>query len=245
MLDPYVPTPRERRELGKVVSLVQASLPPLPLQTPVSGSAPTEASGASDPDSSGVAPSEGSLANVNPRARSAAPRPESRRSSPWLWFAAVLALAMATGLGMMSNRADEEAGASPSPALGEEATPAPKPTISAEPAPAAEARDRAPLPVVPAAETTTGSEAHAEPAAAAATAEPVVRAPKPGRLSIAVFPWGDVWIDGKPHGKAPVRNVTLSPGRHKVSAGQGEPWKTRVVRVKEGQPLRVQFDLSE
>ena len=243
MLDPYVPTPRERRELGKVVSLVQASVPPLPLQTPVSGSAPTEASGESGSESTRVAPSDRSLSKVKPPA----PRPEPRRSSPWLWFAGVLALAMATGLGMMINRADDAAGPSTSPALGGEATPAPESTTPAAPPPAraAEARDPAPLPKKPAAETTASSEAHGETAAAAETAEPVARAPQPGRLSVAVFPWGDVWIDGKPHGKAPIRNVAIPPGRHKVSAGQGEPWKTRLVRVKEGQPLRVQFDLSE
>jgi hypothetical protein len=90
------------------------------------------------------------------------------------------------------------------------------------------------------------AETAGEPLAApAVAAEPVAPSPKPGRLSVAVFPWGDVWIDGKLRGRAPVRNVTLAPGRHKVSAGQGEPWKTRVVRLKEGQRLKVQFDLSE
>jgi hypothetical protein len=85
-----------------------------------------------------------------------------------------------------------------------------------------------------------------DPAASVAAAtEPLAQGPQPGRLSVAVFPWGDVWIDGKHRGRAPIRNVTLPAGRHKVSAGQGKPSKTQVVRLKEGQRRTVQFDLSE
>jgi hypothetical protein len=96
------------------------------------------------------------------------------------------------------------------------------------------------------ADTGVAEEAPAEPVAAApAAAEPVAEEPKPGRLSVTVFPWGDVWIDGKHRGKAPVRRIALPPGRHKVSAGQGKPSKTRMVRLKAGQGRSVQFDLSK
>ena len=235
MLDPYVPTPRERRVLGKAVSLVRASLPPLPNQTPASGSAPTESSGEPDRESSGVEPSSSSFAGAQAVPTPPAPQAKQRRSSPWLWLLAVLALGIAAGLGMMINRTENVGEPSPPPILGEEATPAadPAPTTLAEPppAPVAEGGDAADVPI--------------EAAAGDPTAKPVVQAPRRGRISVAVFPWGDVWIDGKPQGKAPVRNVALPPGRYKVSAGQGEPSKTRVVRLKEGQRLKVQFDLSE
>jgi serine/threonine-protein kinase len=232
MLDPYVPSPRERRELGKAVSAVRASLPaPAPL-TPVSGSAPTEASGEPNREASGVARTGSSLpdAEVAPSSSSPQPRTLSRR----VWLAAVLLLGMAVGVGLWVNRA--ERAPAPAPAAEEGAAPEADRTPSAAPEP----------PPARTADTGAAEEAPAEPVAAVpAAAEPVAEEPKPGRLSVTVFPWGDVWIDGKHRGKAPVRSVALPPGRHKVSAGQGKPSKTRVVRLKAGQRRSVQFDLSK
>jgi len=236
MLDPYVPSPRERRELGKAVSVVRASLPSLPPPNPASGSAPTEASGEPNREASGVAPTSSSLASAQPAPPSPAPQSKPRAPSPRFWLAGVVVLIIAAGIGLWVNRAEDVRAPAASPVLQEEATPTSDrtPTTAAEPPPA------------PTANTAAAETSPSEPAAAvAAAAEPVAKSSKPGRLSVAVFPWGDVWIDGKPRGRAPVRNVALPPGRHKVSAGQGEPSKTQVVRLKEGQRRTIQFDLSE
>jgi len=221
MLDPYVPSPRERRELGKAVSIVRASLPaPAPL-TPVSGSAPTDASGEPNREASGVARTGSSL----PGGEVASPSPSPRTPSRRVWLAAVLVLGIAAGFGLWANRVER----APAPAAERAPT-----TATPEPTP------------TPAADTVVEGESPAEPAAAVAkAAEPVAQEPKPGRLSVTVFPWGDVWIDGKPRGKAPVLRVALPRGRHKVSAGQGTPSKTRVVRLKAGQRRSIQFDLSK
>jgi serine/threonine protein kinase len=237
-LDPYVPSPRERRELGKTVAELRASLPPLAGDKPVSGSAPTESSGEPSGEGSGVARTSSSLADAQPSATSPEPQPESPAPSRRLWVAGVfvLAIAIASGVGLWVNRAERDGALTTSPVVEEQAAPVAAPTTVAEPE----------TPPTPAADTPAAAESPGELATAAAPPpEPVVEAPKPARLSVAVFPWGDVWIDGKPRGRAPVRNAALPPGRHKVSAGQGEPSKTQVVRLKPGQRRNVQFDLSE
>jgi serine/threonine-protein kinase len=238
MLDPYVPSPRERRELGKAVSVVRASMPaPSPLN-PVSGSGPTEASGEPNREASGVARTSsslpGSVAAPTPPspAFEAKPRPPSRP----VWLVGVLLLGIAAVFGLWANRAGRAPAPATSPVLEEAVTPAADevPTTTPEPPP------------TPAADTALGEESPAEPAAAVPeAAEPATRDPKPGRLSVAVFPWGDVWIDGKHRGKAPILKLPLPPGRHKVSVGQGEASKTRVVRLKPGQRRSIQFDLSK
>jgi len=251
MLDPHVPTPRERRELGRMAAEVRDSRAPLPMQTPASGSAPTEASGESDRAASGVEASRRSFSmegaeEPSPPVPSA--RPDAPKSSPWLWFAGLLALAAALGVGMMINRADTTSDGSSGPVHKQEVAPA------ADPEPSTRVGSKSASAAPESENASAESKADASPDATApdqtdesdaARAKPAARAPKRGRLSVAVFPWGDVWIDGEPQGKAPVRGVALQPGRHEVSAGQGEPWKTRVVRVKPGQPVRLQFDLSE
>jgi serine/threonine protein kinase len=63
-------------------------------------------------------------------------------------------------------------------------------------------------------------------------------------LTVAVFPWGEVWINGKPRGTAPLKNQALKPGVYKVSAGQGAPSKTKTVRLGPGQRKTVVFDLT-
>lgn len=237
MLDPYVPSPRERRELGNVVSGVRASMPSPAPPNLASGSAPTEPSGEPNAESSGVARASGSLPGVEASPTSPATQPQPRTPSRRVWLAGVLALGIAAGIGLWINPVEENAPAPATlPVLEERASPAADRTPTTTPEP----------PPTPAADTEAAGESPGDQApAVAAAAEPVAQDPKPGRLSVAVFPWGDVWIDGKHRGKAPVLKVALPPGRHKVSAGQGEPSKTKVVRLKEGQQRSIQFDLSE
>jgi hypothetical protein len=67
---------------------------------------------------------------------------------------------------------------------------------------------------------------------------------KPARLQVTVFPWGDVWINGKRRGPAPLERVTLKPGRYRISAGQGKPSRTKRIVLEPGERRTVAFDLT-
>jgi eukaryotic-like serine/threonine-protein kinase len=77
---------------------------------------------------------------------------------------------------------------------------------------------------------------HVEPA------EDFAAAPD-GSLRVVVIPWGSVWIDGVPHGRAP-RIVRLSPGPHWVGAGIDAVEKKKRVQVRAGATRTVELDLS-
>ncbi len=76
-------------------------------------------------------------------------------------------------------------------------------------------------------------------------APPVIKQPTPARLTVLVSPWGNVWINGKPRGAAPLKNASLKPGRYKVSAGRGSPSETRTVGLRAGQRQTIRFDLAD
>ncbi|MGB5809225.1 MAG: hypothetical protein WBG86_01770, partial [Polyangiales bacterium] len=80
---------------------------------------------------------------------------------------------------------------------------------------------------------------------AASTGEPAEKAVAPARLSVEVFPWGEVWINGRRRGTAPLKNIVLKPGRYRVAAGRDSPTETRVVRLRPGQRDTVRFDLTD
>ncbi|MFZ1866235.1 MAG: serine/threonine-protein kinase [Polyangiales bacterium] len=67
----------------------------------------------------------------------------------------------------------------------------------------------------------------------------------PAHLTVLVSPWGNVWINGKPQGAAPLKRATLKPGRYKISAGQGEPTASRTIRLRAGDRKTIRFDLVE
>jgi serine/threonine-protein kinase len=78
----------------------------------------------------------------------------------------------------------------------------------------------------------------AKPAAERPTA-----APKgPGRLEIAVAPWGDVLVDGKKRGRTPPLLVLDVPaGAHTIEIRNAtSPAHTARVEVKPGETLRIQ-----
>ena len=68
---------------------------------------------------------------------------------------------------------------------------------------------------------------------------------KPGRLSIVVMPWGNIWINGEPWGPAPLRKEPLPPGKYTVSVGRQGPTETKVVRLRPGQNRTLNFDLTD
>lgn len=68
-------------------------------------------------------------------------------------------------------------------------------------------------------------------------------APSRGWLRIVVEPWGNVWIDGRYFGRAPVK-ARLPKGRHVIEAGREIPSKRRVVRVQPGARKEVDLRLD-
>jgi eukaryotic-like serine/threonine-protein kinase len=70
-------------------------------------------------------------------------------------------------------------------------------------------------------------------------------APRPARarLRVGVFPAGQVWIDGRPRGAAPL-SVVLAPGPHAVAAGIETPAQTRILLLAAGADEQLFFDLQ-
>ena len=60
-----------------------------------------------------------------------------------------------------------------------------------------------------------------------------------------VIPWGDIWINGKRWGAAPMMNESLKPGRYRVSVGQDGPARSKTVRLRPGDDRTLSFDLTK
>jgi len=76
-----------------------------------------------------------------------------------------------------------------------------------------------------------------------AVEKPAAAAPKgPGRLEIAVAPWGDVLVDGKKRGRTPPLLVIDVPaGAHTIEIRNAtSPAHTARVEVKPGETIRIQ-----
>lgn len=66
-------------------------------------------------------------------------------------------------------------------------------------------------------------------------------------LKIVVQPFGDVWVDGKRLGQAPV-SIKVDPGSHEVAVGDGRPKERRTIQVEAGQREYLEItrrDLAE
>jgi hypothetical protein len=74
-------------------------------------------------------------------------------------------------------------------------------------------------------------------------AQPPARVGK-GWVYVVVQPWGEVWIDGKPWGRAPVK-ARLPKGRHVIKAGRELPTQTRVVEIEAGTRQEIEFSLTD
>jgi serine/threonine protein kinase len=124
------------------------------------------------------------------------------------------------------------------------AEPAPK----QEPAPAA-SLEESHTPPSPAVDETPrdATETDAQPSESPSVrkAQPAVTAPRPARLTVVVFPWGNVWVNGKHMGQAPLEDEELKSGRYEIGAGQGSPTRTRTVRLRAGQRKTVSFELAQ
>ena len=99
-------------------------------------------------------------------------------------------------------------------------------------------------PVVVAAETAAPD--RSTPDDAARTPSVSVEAPEDqgpeqiaqGRLVVYAEPWGNVWINGKPVGRSPLRE-RLEPGVYKVQVGDTYPEEPQRIRVSSGKTREV------
>jgi len=64
--------------------------------------------------------------------------------------------------------------------------------------------------------------------------------PHTAELRVVAVPFGDVWIDGRPMGHAPV-TTRLSPGSHEVAVGDGKADQHRTLRLVAGEVQNVIF----
>ncbi|HEY6877305.1 MAG TPA: protein kinase [Polyangiales bacterium] len=60
-------------------------------------------------------------------------------------------------------------------------------------------------------------------------------------LTVVVVPFGEVWIDGKHVGEAPVRAYKLTPGTHEIGVGEGRASEKRIVELSAGQREELVF----
>ncbi|HET8644087.1 MAG TPA: protein kinase [Vicinamibacteria bacterium] len=120
------------------------------------------------------------------------------------------------------------------------------------PAPSPSPSAVSPRTAVAAAPSVAPSAARADPAPAppvtvVPSAEPPPRAapPEPGVLKVVVRPWGEVVVDDRSAGSAPV-TLRLEPGRHVVWIKHPD-YKplSRNVEVKAGQTVRLEIDMAQ
>jgi len=79
----------------------------------------------------------------------------------------------------------------------------------------------------------------AERAAPAESSE-TLRLGRSAQLRVVAIPFGDVWIDGKAMGHAPVE-TKLAPGSHEIEVGDGQPTLRRTMQLLPGETQSVIF----
>jgi len=251
-LDPFVPPPRMRRELGKMASESRAAEVARTSEPPSNGEKIADLQPERADRSSDLGREAGALvptSNAHPSRSSGRSSRGNRKVIAWAFFAAVL-IAGALALWPVDT-GDEviEAGDLATAKTAQSRTP-PRTVDAREPS--KEPWGEAPIETVNEADSasTRGKEngsgaPDTESTELGQRAEPAVPRAAPARLNVVVFPWGQVWINGKPRGSAPLQNLSLGAGRYKISAGQGAPSRTRTVRLREGERKTVEFDLTE
>lgn len=236
LLDEFVPSPRVRRKLGKLAVATRAAGSAPISEQRVSAERNTEAQPGSAQNATGISyaldevdrvAEVGGVSGDTPDGPGSTRR--SRRKLVSQIVASIFMVLVVVGLTIVSWPGTElTPNQEPSPAASlEESHPPPSPVPEEVP------------PEVP--------ETAAQPSEApsARKAHPVVTAPRPARLTVVVFPWGNVWVNGKHMGQAPLQDEELTPGRYKIGAGQGSPTRTRTVRLRAGQRKTVSFELAQ
>jgi class 3 adenylate cyclase len=123
------------------------------------------------------------------------------------------------------------------PALPPAVLPPPAPIAVADPAPAAK-------PPAPAAGGGPAViEGKKKLVLARAQSKPAEKPQPPGRVELAVAPWGEVLVDGKSRGiSPPLRVLELAPGTHTVEIRNSTfPAHVARVEVKAGEAVRIQY----
>ena len=249
-LDLLAPPPSVRRKLGEVVAEMRPSDPREAQEIssslrrdPAAGSQPSsETTGVERSAGVGAArpTTAGSRASTSPdRAKAGL----SRRQMGWLLAAVGAGLGgVAVGASRFWMPETGERGGGSEQDVTQDPSDTTGPATPVDTAPAPEETTRTPsaeLPDPAALSQPEGrSETEDEPVAAA-------NAPKPARLTVIVFPWGNVWVDGKPWGRSPVKDKKLPPGRYRIEVGQNKTAKTEIIRLKPGQRKTLRFDLTE
>jgi len=268
LLDPFVPSPRTRRELGSRVDGLRPEE-----DASVAGYAQPGgdddtalhdelAADESDQPTSGIVDAGESKKRLESWAEggivdSLPPDPPKRRSRGAGIMVALLAvgLLVAGGFALRSNEAGEVPSTEQPPAAANETAPAEQPaqeeppqeepTAPADPVEASAEPADAPEPTTSEAEEPDGApSADARPPAKRKQAEPPA-ASVPARLTVVVYPWGDVWINGQPRGSSPLKNFSLKPGRYEIGVGQGEPTVTQTIRLRSGEKRKLRLDVTK
>ena len=92
------------------------------------------------------------------------------------------------------------------------------------------------------------SNREARPSAPAAVAPSAAEQPRDCLMSIASFPWSELWIDGKDTGqRTPVVHYPVSCGAHKLTLKRRDLKLERVqqVTVAPGHELKQHYELSD
>lgn len=260
LLDPFVPSPRVRRQLGKRVTELRPEEEAISGYPPAFGEQDTAQHGDAGAEerkkrTSGIVGAGESQKYVEPWAEGDAPEARSAekatpRSSRRALSAALLALVLlaAGGVAWWSTR---DGGAEiPLAGVGTEA----EPVVTITPVEENPIDEEATVDVaspeglpdtdalineIPSKVERSEARALAKPK----RASPAVALP-PATLTVVVHPWGDVWINGKSRGPAPLKNVSLKPGRYRISAGQGEQTVTQTIRLRSGEQKKVKLKLD-
>jgi len=253
LLDPFVPSPRTRRELGRRVDGLRpeedASVAGYPQPGGDDDTALHDevAAGDSDQPTSGIVDAGESQKRAEPWAEEAGivdslpPEPPKRRSRGAGIVVALVAVALlvAGGFALRSKQAVEVPSTEQPPTAANETASADPVEASAEPA-------DAPEPPTSEAEEPDGAPSTdaSPPAKRRKQAEPPA-ASGPANLTVVVYPWGDVWINGQPRGSSPLKNLSVKPGRYEIGAGQGEPTVTRTIRLRSGEKRKLRLDVTK
>jgi serine/threonine-protein kinase len=229
LLDEFAPSPRVRRQLGRMVEEKRKEQPRLPTSGPAAPGYDSARFQSDAPrDETGIQVS-GPTAKASAALRSG--RRLRRKRALWL-IVLVLAVGASVGAAFLFLPA-----AVPPPTM------VPAPTTAPTPTPPTAVPKPTP---VPTREATTEEAGTAETGGETVKAtRPAPALPKPARVTVVVFPWGNVWINGKPQGAAPLKDHTLKPGRYQIGAGQATPTETKTVRLGPGQRKTISFDLTK
>ncbi len=290
LLDPFVPTPRIRRQLGAMVAELRPER-----EAPISGY-PAEGWGDEATElrddaeeaerkkrTSGIVGAGESQSHIDaqealvgPHAESSPEKPGSTRRSRGLLIGASLAVLLMLGGGTAwwssrsaeskssqtapvenellaaadeqeltkpssAQRTAENPAAAEKTAVGTDADPEREQELKSGADPQGLANEN-PANANAADDESAKREATAPPTAPQKRSGAVV---PPADLSVFVFPWGNVWINGKSRGSAPLKAASLKPGRYRISVGQGSPSKSQSVRLRPGESKTLHFDLTK